>query len=77
MLLSPHEAEQSLSLALLQPAGQQPSPLAHASITVREQLTSQVSAEPPTRSCVHALLSSQEGQSPSQVSPSSMTPLPH
>ena len=77
MLPSPQEAEQSLSLALLQLAGQQPSPSLHALIGSRVHTRSHVSAAPDCESTVHALKSSHGAQSPSQVSPSSTTPLPH
>jgi hypothetical protein len=75
----PQLGEQSVSLLLLHPAGQQSSPEAQSTTGVRLQATLQFTALPVIRSVVHALASSQSvGQEPegSQVSPGSTTPLP-
>ena len=73
----PHDAEQSLSMVESQPSGQQPSSIVHSLIGWCAQATLQVSALPFFVSMVQALPSLQSaGQSPSQVSPSSTTPLP-
>jgi hypothetical protein len=64
----------------LQPGGQQPSPYRHFSITSCLQERSQVSALPTIVSEVHAFPSSQlvgHELLGSQLSPGSMTPLPH
>lgn len=78
---------QSLSLAMLQPGGQQPSPFAHAVIVEWLHTTLQVAGEPLRVSMVHALKSlqpiitsiMQSGMAgvTSQVSPGSTTWLPH
>jgi len=74
----PQPGRQSLSLLELHMAGQQPSPPEHSSILGFWQRTSQVPAEPVMTSWVQGLPSEQAtGQLPSQVSPSSTTPLPH
>jgi hypothetical protein len=68
---------QSLSLLLMQPGAQQPSPPLQEVIGVFEHATSQVAAFPAAESVVHALPSSQVvGQFPSHFSPDSTTPLP-
>jgi len=68
---------QSESLLLLQPAGQQPSPLWQAVIATLLQTTLQFCGEPTIESAVHALPSLQSvGQLPSQVSPGWTTPSP-
>jgi hypothetical protein len=73
----PQLAEQSLSLLLLQPAGQQPSPVVHWVSAWCAHAALHVDALPVIESCVHGFLSSQSaGQLPSQVSPVSTTPLP-
>jgi len=80
MTLLPQVAEHSASLFASQPAGQQPSPLEHVTTAVRTQATLQFSALPVVVSTVHALPSLHVvGQVPggSQVSPGSITPLPH
>ena len=66
---------QSLSPGRLQPEGQQPSPLEQ----VVTGADSQRRLQPlPTRvRVVHALEEHEVGQSPSQRSPGSTTPLPH
>ena len=79
-LPSPQVVEQSLSLLTSQAAGQQPSSLAHETMTVLEQAALQVAALPVMASRVHTFESSQSvGQvdGGSQVSPASTTPLPH
>jgi hypothetical protein len=76
-LLGPVGA-QSESFAFVQPAGQHPSPLAHAVIGELAQTTLHWAALPIRTSLVHAFASSQlAGQFPSQVSPLSTTPSPH
>src|SRR5262245_4415051 len=75
----PQLAEQSLSLPLLQPAGQQPSPLAQLLMALWVHAALQFWAEPVMVSTVQALPSLHEvGQEDggSQVSPTSMVPLP-
>jgi len=70
---------QSLSLAGVQPDGQQPSPPVQAVIGVCPQTTSHVEALPDWVSVVHGLVSAQlvgHEAGGSQVSPGSMTPLP-
>jgi len=75
--LSPQKPVQSVSLAWVQPAGQQPSPPMQVVIDWNEQATEQLPAEPVKESMVQALPSLQAvGQLPSQVSPGSMTALP-
>jgi hypothetical protein len=76
---SPQLAEQSPSVAVVQPAGQHPSSAPHAVIAVRSQRRSHVSAEPVAMSIVQALPSSQLSHAPggSQVSASSTMLLPH
>ena len=79
MMPLPHAAEQLLSLALVQPLGQQPSPLVQVVMLVWLQATLQLAALPVIVSVVHGLLSLQlAGHVPggSQVSPDSTTPLP-
>jgi hypothetical protein len=79
----PHWAEQSESLALLQPVGQQPSPPVQAVIALFTHAAAQ--PLPTTESAVHATLSLHDvGQEPapaaiavSHFSPLSSTPLPH
>jgi hypothetical protein len=74
---SPQYAEQSWSLAVTQPAGQQPSPLLHVVIAAKEQAAEQLAALPVSVSVVQALPSLQEvGQLLSHVSPVSTTPSP-
>jgi hypothetical protein len=75
----PQLAEQSLSLALLHPDGQQPSPGAQRVMGWWEQAILQVLALPVSKSMVQAMPSLQEvGQEAggSQVSPGSRVPLP-
>jgi hypothetical protein len=77
----PQLGEQSLSVLLLQPLGQQPSPLAQLAMETWPQDALQVAALPVSVSAVHALLSSQplgQGMADplSHVSPASTTPLP-
>lgn len=73
----PQLAEQSLSVLLLQPAGQQPSPVTHCEIAWWLQAALQFDALPVWASSVQAFPSLQStGQLPSQVSPVSTTPLP-
>ena len=63
---------QSLSLRLLHPVGQHPSPEVQAKMAVCKQSALQVDEEPINTSTVHAFWSSQlVGQSPSQTSPNS------
>ena len=75
----PHPAEQSESLAEVQPVGQHPSPVAQVLMAPWLQATLQFWALPVSWSTVHASPSSQlvgheiDG---SQVSPLSTTPLP-
>jgi hypothetical protein len=76
----PHLGAQSVSLMLLQPGAQQPSPLLQAVTAVKVQVALQLAALPASASVVHALLSLQlVGQldAGSHVSPSSITPFPH
>jgi len=71
-VLFPQLAEQSLSLALLQPGAQQPSPPRHWTMEAWEQRRLQLVADPVRPSMVQALSSSQlAGQLPSQLSPGS------
>ncbi len=73
----PQVAEQSLSVAFVQPAGQQPSPSLQPVIGWKMQVALQLFAAPVRVSWVQALLSSQlVGQLPSQVSPGSIALLP-
>jgi hypothetical protein len=77
----PQEAEQSLSVALVQLPGQQPSPLTQRVMSLMTQAESQVAALPLTLSVVQAELSAQEaslGQLSlgSQSSPGSRMVLP-
>ena len=66
-----------MSLRLLHPEAQHPSPSVQVVISIVVQNASQVVAEPLKESSVHALESSQAvGQFPSQISFVSMTPLP-
>jgi hypothetical protein len=77
---SPHLGEQSLSLPMLQPAGQQPSSFAQAVIGSWVQATLQVAAVPVMMSLVHATPSSQlvgHVLGRSQVSGNVTTPSPH
>jgi hypothetical protein len=65
-------------LLFVQPGAQQPSPLLQVVIGALLQAASQVAAVPVRASVVQALLSLHEVlQLPSQVSPGSITPLPH
>jgi hypothetical protein len=81
---SPQTPVQSLSVAIVAPDGQQPSPFLGAVIGVEPQTALQVPA-PISASAVHAAPSSQAvGQAPgplaipvSQVSPAESTPSPH
>ncbi len=76
---SPQLEEQSLSVAGVQPGGQQPSSWSHSVMMLKLQLTLQLSALPVMISTVQATRSSQVvGQVPggSQVSPYSMALLP-
>jgi hypothetical protein len=74
----PHTGEQSLSLVALAPEGQQRSPFDATVMGRLLHVTLQLSAEPFSTSLVHTTPSSQVvGQSPSQASPASRTPLPH
>lgn len=74
----PQDAEQSSSVVLLHPAGQQPSPAAQPVRAACVQAALHDSLAPVIESTVQAMPSSQDvGQSPSQVSPASRTPLPH
>ena len=73
---SPQVAEQSLSFAEVQPSGQQPSSLVHVSTSLATQAV--VQSEPVSWFSVQATPSLHvRGQSPSQDSPGSTTPLPH
>jgi len=75
----PQVTEQSLSVVLSQPAGQQASPPAQLTIAVRLHAKLHVSAAPVIESMVHAFESSQlDGQllGGSHVSPLSTVPLP-
>jgi hypothetical protein len=81
---SPHEAEQSESVATVAPGGQQPSPAAGAVMGVLVHAAAHV-PPPVSASAVHATPSLQlVGQLPaplampvSQASPASTSPLPH
>jgi hypothetical protein len=74
----PHTGAQSPSFVALAPDGQQRSPLNATVIGRLLHVTLQLSGEPFNTSLVHATPSSQVvGQSPSQTSPASRTPLPH
>jgi hypothetical protein len=74
----PHTAAQLLSFVMLQPDGQQPSPLVHVVIAGYEQATLHDADEPVRTFVVHEFMSSHvAGQFPSHVSPISTTPLPH
>src|SRR5690606_2232839 len=75
---SPQLAEQSSSLAVVQPSAQQPSPSAQAEIEVTSQVASQVAVEPTRTLGLHASVAVQlVGQlAPSQASPGSRTLLP-
>jgi len=76
-VLFPQDAEQSPSLVLLHPAGQQPSPAAQLVMLVRLQEALQLLADPVMTSAVHATPSSHvSGQLRSHVSPSSTVLLP-
>jgi len=73
----PQKGEQSLSVAVVHPAGQHPSPSLHSVIGWNVQVTLQLSGDPVIMSIVQLLPSLHSvGQLPSQVSPPSMTPLP-
>jgi hypothetical protein len=76
---SPHRAEQSLSVCSVQPLGQQPSPAVHALITFVSHTRLHASGVPDADTRMHALLAGHLGQlsGGSQVSPGSVTPLPH
>jgi hypothetical protein len=77
--LLPQVAEQSVSLALLHPVGQQPSPATQVVMALKLHATLQLLALPVIWSRVHALPSSHAaGQdvAGSQVSPESTAPLP-
>ena len=63
-LLLPQVAEQSLSVLLSQPGGQQPSPLAQAVIAAWLHETLQLVALPVRTSEVQAMPSSQTGGTP-------------
>jgi hypothetical protein len=76
---SPQRGAQSLSLALLQPVGQQPSPFAHAVCTPSStQLAVHVAAEPSSFFRMQPFHGHVAGQCDggSQVSPASTAPLP-
>src|SRR5262245_48742789 len=75
----PHDAEQSRSLLELQPDGQQRSLLRHCVIGTRSQRRLQVLALPLPRADRHGLLEVQalHDSGGSQVSPVSITRLPH
>jgi hypothetical protein len=76
---SPQRGLQSLSLLLLQPAGQQPSPFAQAVWTPSSmQLAVQAAAEPTSFRRMQAFQGQVAGQleGGSQVSPASIAPLP-
>jgi len=74
----PHRTPQSLSLLLLQLAGQQPSPVVHEPIGVCWQTTLHSDSLPASVSAVQAFESVHVvGQLPSHFSPVSTTPLPH
>jgi hypothetical protein len=78
MVPSPHVVEQSLSLALVQPAAQQPSSSVHVAIVVFSHSTLHVAALPRRTSVVQLSPSSHAvGHEPSHVSPTSTVPLPH
>lgn len=73
----PQVVLQSLSVWLVHPAGQQPSSLAQVVRGILVHWNEHCSAEPVNESVVQAFPSSQVvGQSPSQVSPASVMPLP-
>ena len=73
----PQLAEQSLSEFTSQSGAQHPSPLAQTSIATNEHCASQVSELPVRSASAQALGASHAiGQSPSQSSPPSNTPLP-
>jgi hypothetical protein len=73
----PHVTAHSLSLLLLQPGAQQPSPVTHVVMSVYVQTTLHWLVAPLRVSVVQTLLSLQDaGQLPSQVSPDSTVPLP-
>jgi hypothetical protein len=75
---SPHDGEQSLSVASVQPARQQPSPPLHATIGWKLHALLQLDADPTSVSAVQALPSLHvAGQLPSHVSFTSTTPFPH
>jgi hypothetical protein len=77
---SPQRGWQSLSLALVQPAGQQPSPFAQAVCTPSStQLAVQAAADPISFFRMHPFHMQVAGQldGGSQVSPDSTAPLPH
>src|SRR5947208_13780821 len=75
-MVSPQNAEQSVSLPWLQPAGQQPSPLTQVVIAWNEHTAEQFSALPVSVSTVQATPSLQPvGQLPSQLAPPSCVPL--
>jgi hypothetical protein len=77
--LSPQLAEQSPSVAVVQPAGQHMSAAPHVVIAMRSQRRSHVESEPVALSAVQSLPSSQlsHASGGSQVSLSSTIPLPH
>jgi len=77
--LLPQKPPQSLSVAEVQPEGQQPSPLLHMVMGSKVQAALHIIALPVRVSVVQALPSLHTvGQlAPSQVSPASTTPLPH
>ena len=73
----PQRQLQSLSLTLVQPDAQQPSPPAHAVITVSfTHVAVQAAAVPCSLRVWQPMGGQADGQLPSQVSPASMTPLP-
>ena len=75
---SPQLGEQSLSVRVVQPGGQQPSPPVQAVMAAKAQAALQVDALPTSVSSVQALPSLQlSGQLSSHASPRSTTPSPH
>ena len=74
---SPQNPLQSVSTSCVQPIGQQPSPDSQIAMSWFVHSALQFSAQPTNASLVHTLPSSQvSGHSPSQISPTSTTPLP-
>jgi len=76
--LFPQRGVQLLSFVLLQPVGQQASPLRHAiwGVGASTHDTSQVDAAPTRTRSVHPMAGHEVAQLPSQVSPGSSLPLP-